>query len=89
MSGLRMTPARLELLRAVERGEVFHRPGFARTEAYDVLTDPRRPDLTVTGSLRLLAAERLVGRRPDLLRSTKWELTDAGRAVLAEAGEQS
>ena len=82
---MKLTPARLELLRAVERGEVRHEPSIMRYPAQDVLWRPGTRRRLVTGALRPLWDAGLVERPPSPIRTTVWHLTDAGRELLAGA----
>lgn len=91
MSTVRMTPARLDLLRAVERGEVKHWPGGLGMKPYDVCYPDGRMFMkkTVTGALAPLVKAGLVAGTRDPLHMKRRELTDAGRAVLAEADKST
>lgn len=86
-----MTPARLELLRAIERGEVtrFYPVHRLSRKAYDRRTFPDGRVQTVTSAVQALREAQ-----PDMLASPGpsaswsafapkvWVLTEAGRAIL-------
>lgn len=88
MADLKLTRARLALLRAIGAGHVSHLRGWGRGEkTRDVWKTDAGPNRTVTKACNELNAARLIrtGRAtgPSIYSPQPWELTDAGAQVLA------
>lgn len=92
MTSLKLTPARLALLRAVERGEVTYWPAVMGDAARSMLfvgKDAR--SRTVTGAMEKFRADglaRLPHRGLGDYRTYTWLLTAAGREILAAHPEK-
>lgn len=89
MADLRLTPRRLSLLRAVAAGEVRYWPSWRpKSSPWSEVKTAGHVATRVTTRIQELEGAGLVrlGHRshPSLMASRPWELTDAGRAVLAE-----
>lgn len=83
MAELKPTPARLDLLRAVEAGQVAY-----STASGNDFDRSRRPERMVNDRVRAMSDAgwiRLRHEDEDTRWSRFWELTDTGRAVLAAA----
>ncbi|MFB6392670.1 hypothetical protein [Polymorphospora lycopeni] len=88
---LKLTPLRVRVLRAVQRGEVLRYQGWTRTEkTKDIWKAADGSKTTVTGTCNDLAntQPRLIqpGRQLGLsiYSGRLWELTDAGEKALAD-----
>jgi hypothetical protein len=92
MTELKPTPARLALLRAVERGEVKRFRGWGHEPDSSEWIPPEAPRRRVTSAVDLMFSAGWVrlGPRssPSYYSAAPWLLTDAGRAVLAAHPEK-
>jgi hypothetical protein len=82
MSELKLTPARIELLRSVAAGEVVLYPSWGRTESRSI---NRATNKHVTGAMwRFLDAglAKLPRRRVGDYSTQTWQLTPAGQTAL-------
>lgn len=93
MADLKMTPARLAVLRAIADGQVVHvKPLDIKKPAYDEWEWIPGAKRKVTKDVALLREARLIRPRPAEVRAVvafrqRWEITDAGRAVLASLND--
>ncbi|TDC34234.1 hypothetical protein E1211_17970 [Micromonospora sp. 15K316] len=90
MASLKMTPTRLAVLRAIAAGEVSRHRGWTKSEkTRDIWSGNGGQNVTRTcndltnANPRLAVTGRSTG--PSIYSPQVWELTEAGRKVLAEA----